>query len=152
MLTRNTHGRSLTQAMDKSLGLFSVIVGEFVGFIVGRGVESGYLFEVLGRPWWVLLLTSLRGVGGRRLYRLDDIASKRMELTDERMVMKEEKRKSLKSSFAPFLWVALRHRMGALVSRWELCFANGRRVRGFFIRWVFGAFVLCRSFLVFFVR
>ena len=56
----------------RSLGYFSVIVGELVGF-TGTGVAVGYFaWAKWGAPWWVLLLTSLAGLtlSMYRLYRM----------------------------------------------------------------------------------
>jgi F0F1-type ATP synthase assembly protein I len=47
----------------KNLGLFAVIVGDLMGY-TGAGIGIGYLAWVkLGAPWWVLLVTTLAGLG-----------------------------------------------------------------------------------------
>jgi hypothetical protein len=50
-------------AWVKGLGLFSVIVGDLLGF-TGAGVGIGYwAWKKWGAPWWVLLLTTTAGLG-----------------------------------------------------------------------------------------
>ncbi len=47
----------------KSLGLFFVVLTDLVGY-TGVGVAIGYyLWAKQGAPWWVLLLTSMLGLG-----------------------------------------------------------------------------------------
>jgi hypothetical protein len=49
-------------AWVKGLGLFSVIVGDLLGF-TGAGVGIGYwAWKKWGAPWWVLLLTTTAGL------------------------------------------------------------------------------------------
>lgn len=46
----------------KKFGLFSVIIGELIGF-TGAGIGLGYLaWAKWGAPWWVLLLSSSAGL------------------------------------------------------------------------------------------
>ncbi|MEK6579585.1 MAG: hypothetical protein AABZ55_10200 [Bdellovibrionota bacterium] len=55
----------------KSLGLFSIIIGDLIGF-TGAGIGVGYLaMKKLEMPGWVLLFTSITGLGVAmfRLYR-----------------------------------------------------------------------------------
>jgi hypothetical protein len=48
---------------QKSLGYFSVVLGDLAGF-TGGGVGLGYLaWKKLGAPQWVILITSLVGLG-----------------------------------------------------------------------------------------
>lgn len=46
----------------KSLGYFSIILGDIVGY-TGAGIGIGYLaWKKWNAPWWVLLLTSMAGL------------------------------------------------------------------------------------------
>jgi hypothetical protein len=46
----------------RKLGLFTVIVGDLMGY-TGAGIGIGYLaWTKWGAPWWVLLLTSVAGL------------------------------------------------------------------------------------------
>jgi F0F1-type ATP synthase assembly protein I len=56
----------------RSLGYFSIIVGDLVGFSAA-GIGLGYwLVKKWNAPWWVLLLTSMTGLclSMFRLYRM----------------------------------------------------------------------------------
>jgi hypothetical protein len=56
----------------RSLGYFSIIIGEILGFS-GAGIGIGYLaWSKWGAPWWVLLLCGMAGlaVSFYRLYRM----------------------------------------------------------------------------------
>ncbi|MBC7693013.1 MAG: hypothetical protein H7222_14720 [Methylotenera sp.] len=58
----------------KTLGLFGVIVADFVGYS-GAGVAVGYfLWKKLDFPWWILLVTSIGGLylASYQLYRLSE--------------------------------------------------------------------------------
>lgn len=62
----------------RKLGLLSVIVVDLVGY-TGAGIGLGYLmWKKLGMPWWVLLLTSLAGLG-LAMYHLYRVAEKDFE-------------------------------------------------------------------------
>lgn len=70
----------------RSLGLFSVIVSELVGF-TGVGIGVGYwAWSRWGAPWWVLLLTSMAGLIGAfyRIYLFSMRVEKRNEEENER--------------------------------------------------------------------
>ncbi|MDR3607487.1 MAG: AtpZ/AtpI family protein [Oligoflexia bacterium] len=59
----------------KSLGLFSVIISELVGF-TGAGVAAGYWARTaLHAPWWTMLVSSLMGLG-LAMYRIYVISSR----------------------------------------------------------------------------
>ena len=56
----------------KKLGLFAVIISDLVGY-TGAGIAFGYFaWTKWGAPWWVLLLSSLLGLGTAfyKLYQL----------------------------------------------------------------------------------
>lgn len=68
----------------RNLGLFSVIVVDLIGY-TGAGIALGYLvWKKWNAPWWVLLLTSLAGLGLAmyRVYQLTN-ASQNTEETPE---------------------------------------------------------------------
>ncbi len=57
----------------RSLGLFWVIIADLIG-CTGAGLGIGYLaFRKWGAPWWVLLITTLAGLG-LAMYRLNIMA------------------------------------------------------------------------------
>lgn len=62
----------------RSLGYFSLIVGDLVGF-TGAGIGIGYYaWTRWNAPWWVLLLTSLAGLS-LAMYRLYKMTQRDME-------------------------------------------------------------------------
>ncbi len=61
----------------KKLGLFSVILGELIGF-TGAGIGFGYFaWTKWGAPWWVLLISSLAGLA-IAFYRIFQISQKEL--------------------------------------------------------------------------
>ena len=65
------------RAWAKTLGLFAVIVADFVGYS-GAGVLIGYLlWSKASFPWWILLVSSLAGLG-MATYRLYQLSKKDM--------------------------------------------------------------------------
>jgi F0F1-type ATP synthase assembly protein I len=61
----------------RSLGLFSVIIADLVGY-TGAGVGIGYLaWKKLGAPSWVLVVTSLAGLS-LAMFRLYQRSSKEL--------------------------------------------------------------------------
>jgi F0F1-type ATP synthase assembly protein I len=61
----------------KKLGLFTIIVSDLMGY-TGAGIGIGYLaWTKWGAPWWVLLMTSLAGLG-LAFYRLYKISEKEL--------------------------------------------------------------------------
>lgn len=65
-------------SIARTLGLFSVIVADLVGY-TGAGVGLGYLVTTKwGFPWWTMLVTSITGLvlGMYRVYQLSKKAFK----------------------------------------------------------------------------
>jgi hypothetical protein len=61
-----------SQAQWRSLGYFSIIIGDIAGF-TGAGIGLGYLaWKKLGAPWWVIMPTSMAGLvlAFYRIYKL----------------------------------------------------------------------------------
>lgn len=51
-----------TKAWVKSLGLFSAILADLIGF-TGVGIGAGYwAWKKWNAPWWVILVTTLSGL------------------------------------------------------------------------------------------
>lgn len=47
----------------RNLGLFGVVVSDLIGY-TGAGVLAGWLaYRKWNAPWWILLMTSLLGLG-----------------------------------------------------------------------------------------
>jgi hypothetical protein len=61
----------------KKLGLFTVIIGDLMGY-TGAGIGIGYFaWTKWGAPWWVLPLTSIAGLS-LAFYRVYQIAQREL--------------------------------------------------------------------------